>query len=199
MTEPSKGRASNGASSIYRGKDGDWHGRVTMGARDDGRPDRRHVRAKTRAARRSASSGWRWRWDLNPRKLSLHTLSRSETARPDGAAGRRLAPGRRLTHRGAPCRTPANETRTETTRVLTTIRARSLGGQSQHAFQVCRPPSAAVHPVCLAGQPSGSGPTWPQTETNDTTTEPDRVAEPSVGTLAGHALDDTRLRPETGG
>lgn len=49
MTEPSKGRASNGASSIYRGKDGDWHGRVTMGARDDGRPDRRHVRAKTRA------------------------------------------------------------------------------------------------------------------------------------------------------
>jgi Phage integrase, N-terminal SAM-like domain len=49
MPEPSKGRASNGASSIYRGRDGDWHGRVTMGTRDDGRPDRRHVRAKTRA------------------------------------------------------------------------------------------------------------------------------------------------------
>jgi integrase len=43
------GRAPNGASSIYQGSDGAWHGRVTMGARDDGRPDRRHVRAKTRA------------------------------------------------------------------------------------------------------------------------------------------------------
>jgi integrase len=45
----SKSRAPNGASSIYRGKDGKWHGRVTMGTRDDGRPDRRHVEAKTRA------------------------------------------------------------------------------------------------------------------------------------------------------
>lgn len=44
-----KSRASNGASSIYLGSDGDWHGRVTMGVRDDGRPDRRHVRGKTRA------------------------------------------------------------------------------------------------------------------------------------------------------
>jgi integrase len=42
-------RAPNGASSIYQGKDGAWHGRVTMGVRDDGRPDRRHVQAKTRA------------------------------------------------------------------------------------------------------------------------------------------------------
>lgn len=44
-----KGRSPNGASSIYRGKDGKWHGRVTMGTRDDGRPDRRHIEAKTRA------------------------------------------------------------------------------------------------------------------------------------------------------
>jgi integrase len=43
------GRAPNGASSIYQGRDGAWHGRVTMGVRDDGRPDRRHVRARTRA------------------------------------------------------------------------------------------------------------------------------------------------------
>lgn len=42
-------RAANGRSSIYRGGDGVWHGRVTMGVRDDGRPDRRHVQAKTRA------------------------------------------------------------------------------------------------------------------------------------------------------
>lgn len=42
-------RAPNGASSIYRGKDGKWHGRVTMGVRDDGRPDRRHVQGQTEA------------------------------------------------------------------------------------------------------------------------------------------------------
>jgi integrase len=36
-------RTPNGASSIYIGKDGYWHGRVTVGVKDDGRPDRRHV------------------------------------------------------------------------------------------------------------------------------------------------------------
>ncbi|MDP9815179.1 tyrosine-type recombinase/integrase [Spirilliplanes yamanashiensis] len=36
-------------ASIYEGADGRWHGRVTMGVRDDGRPDRRHVSAKTEA------------------------------------------------------------------------------------------------------------------------------------------------------
>ncbi|MGX7669277.1 tyrosine-type recombinase/integrase [Plantactinospora sp. DSM 117369] len=30
--------------------DGSWHGRVTVGAKDDGTPDRRHVRGKTEAA-----------------------------------------------------------------------------------------------------------------------------------------------------
>ncbi|WP_326945768.1 tyrosine-type recombinase/integrase [Amycolatopsis sp. NBC_01307] len=40
-------RAPNGASTIYLGKDGKWHGRVTMGVRDDGSPDRRHVERKT--------------------------------------------------------------------------------------------------------------------------------------------------------
>jgi integrase len=40
-------RAPNGASSIYLGKDGKWRGRVTVGIRDDGRPDRRHVERKT--------------------------------------------------------------------------------------------------------------------------------------------------------
>ncbi|NED34823.1 site-specific integrase [Streptomyces sp. SID8499] len=42
-------RQPNGRSSIYLGKDGKWHGRVTVGTRDDGRPDRRHVERKTRA------------------------------------------------------------------------------------------------------------------------------------------------------
>ncbi|WP_328682986.1 tyrosine-type recombinase/integrase [Streptomyces sp. NBC_00343] len=42
-------RQPNGRSSIYQGKDGKWHGRVTVGVRDDGTPDRRHVERKTRA------------------------------------------------------------------------------------------------------------------------------------------------------
>lgn len=39
-------RNPNGRSSIYQGSDGYWHGRVTMGAKDDGTPDRRHVKRK---------------------------------------------------------------------------------------------------------------------------------------------------------
>lgn len=40
-------RKANMESSIYLGSDGWWHGRVTMGVKDDGSPDRRHRRAKT--------------------------------------------------------------------------------------------------------------------------------------------------------
>jgi integrase len=46
---PEGTRAPNGASSIYLGKDEKWHGRVTMGVRDDGKPDRRHVQRATEA------------------------------------------------------------------------------------------------------------------------------------------------------
>jgi integrase len=42
-------RAPNGASTIYHGSDGCWHGRVTVGVRDNGKPDRRHVKRKTEA------------------------------------------------------------------------------------------------------------------------------------------------------
>jgi integrase len=42
-------RRPNGASSIYFGKDGKWHGRVTVGIKDNGKPDRRHVERKTEA------------------------------------------------------------------------------------------------------------------------------------------------------
>lgn len=44
------GRKPNGASTIYKGADGYWHGRVTVGTQNDGRADRRHVRGKTEAA-----------------------------------------------------------------------------------------------------------------------------------------------------
>jgi integrase len=53
-TKSKKGRAKDtrtpdGRSSIYLGGDGRWHGRVTMGVKNDGSPDRRHVSAKTQA------------------------------------------------------------------------------------------------------------------------------------------------------
>ncbi len=42
-------RAGNRQSSIYLGKDGHWHGRVTVGRKDDGSEDRRHVMSKSKA------------------------------------------------------------------------------------------------------------------------------------------------------
>ncbi|MCT9138659.1 tyrosine-type recombinase/integrase [Streptomyces violarus] len=49
MTKPPKSRQPNGASSIFQGKDGRWHGYVTVGVKDDGTPDRRHIGRKTRS------------------------------------------------------------------------------------------------------------------------------------------------------
>ncbi|MER7954737.1 tyrosine-type recombinase/integrase [Streptomyces sp. NPDC096030] len=40
-------RKLNMESSIYLGSDGRWHGRVTMGVKSDGSPDRRHRTGKT--------------------------------------------------------------------------------------------------------------------------------------------------------
>ncbi|AQY20327.1 hypothetical protein T261_02320 [Streptomyces lydicus] len=48
MTNPTKSRQPNGASSIFQGKDGRWHGYVTVGVKDNGAPDRRHISRKTR-------------------------------------------------------------------------------------------------------------------------------------------------------
>ncbi|QDP94966.1 site-specific integrase [Microlunatus elymi] len=44
------GRNPNNTWSIYLGADGDWHGRVSVGIRDDGSPDRRHVRGRSKEA-----------------------------------------------------------------------------------------------------------------------------------------------------
>lgn len=44
------GRNPNHASTIYRGRDGYWHGRVTVGVRDNGSPDRRHIMRRSQAA-----------------------------------------------------------------------------------------------------------------------------------------------------
>ncbi len=43
-------RNPNGASTIYLGADGSWHGRVTLGFKDDGSSDRRHVRGRSKAS-----------------------------------------------------------------------------------------------------------------------------------------------------
>lgn len=41
-------RASNRQSSVYLGNDGHWHGRVTVGRKDDGSLDRRHVMSRSK-------------------------------------------------------------------------------------------------------------------------------------------------------
>jgi hypothetical protein len=43
-------RNPNRASSVYLGSDGSWQGRVTVGYRDDGALDRRHVRGQSKSA-----------------------------------------------------------------------------------------------------------------------------------------------------
>lgn len=50
MNGTSRSRNPNLRSSIYKGSDGYWHGRITVGIKDDGKPDRRHVRGTSRAA-----------------------------------------------------------------------------------------------------------------------------------------------------
>jgi integrase len=49
MTPAKRPRAS-GESSIYKDEDGRWHGFVSMGKKENGRRDRRHVSGATRAA-----------------------------------------------------------------------------------------------------------------------------------------------------
>jgi integrase len=46
---PHRTRTANYRSTIYQDKHGRWVGRVTIGVRDNGRSDRRHVRGATRA------------------------------------------------------------------------------------------------------------------------------------------------------
>jgi len=45
----SRCRAANGRSTIYRDAQGTWHGQVSMGPTDNGKPVRRHVRGRSRS------------------------------------------------------------------------------------------------------------------------------------------------------
>jgi integrase len=48
-SEKKRTRAANGRSSIFKSRaDGAWHGYVTVGIKDNGRPDRRHIRGKSK-------------------------------------------------------------------------------------------------------------------------------------------------------
>lgn len=49
MSTGTRPKKPHGRSTIYLGKDGWWHGRVTMGVKDDGSPGRRHRKARTEA------------------------------------------------------------------------------------------------------------------------------------------------------
>ena len=53
------GRSANGRSSIQKGRDGRWHGYVSMGSTDAGKPVRRHVRGSTRARSPPRWRSWR--------------------------------------------------------------------------------------------------------------------------------------------
>lgn len=50
QTSGETSRRANGEGSLYLGKDGKWHGWVTVGVRRDGTPDRRHVERATKPA-----------------------------------------------------------------------------------------------------------------------------------------------------
>ena len=47
--QPDKSKRASGESSIYRDEDGRWHGFVSMGKKENGRRDRRHVSGAKRA------------------------------------------------------------------------------------------------------------------------------------------------------
>jgi integrase len=101
---PEGTRAPNGAGSIYYSEtDGYWHGRIIVGIKDNGEPDRRHRRAKTEKAlldkinelKAEVASGkarkpgrtptvgkWLTHWveDIAPRTVRFSTLSGYRTA-----------------------------------------------------------------------------------------------------------------------
>ena len=85
-------RASNGESTIYYSdRDGYWHGRVTVGVKDNGAPDRRHVCRK-------APSG---RDDDAARKAVTAEVRRLERERESGQVrktGRAMTVEQWLTH-----------------------------------------------------------------------------------------------------
>ncbi|GAA5036548.1 site-specific integrase [Actinopolymorpha pittospori] len=88
------GRAPNLHSSVYFGSDGWWHGRVWVGYRDNGLPDRRHVRSRTEAEVRKKVR----RLERDRDRGTISKAGRAPTVREwmtvylDDIAARELAP-----------------------------------------------------------------------------------------------------------
>ncbi len=93
----SRSRQPNGASSIFQGNDGRWHGYVTVGVEDNGAPDRHHVSCDTRTeATRNVRELERQRDSGMVRKAGQTWTVRSwlihwwRTSRPRASPGRRF-------------------------------------------------------------------------------------------------------------
>jgi integrase len=115
-------RAPNNTGSIYKGTDGYWHGRVTMGVQDNGRPDRRHVMSKDEATVRR-----------QVRKL--------ETARDNGEVrkpGRVWTVGQWLTHWLENIVTPSVRPKT-TARYRTDVKEYLIPGLGAHRITKLSP------------------------------------------------------------
>lgn len=76
MSRPRKA-VEQTTSTLYRGSDGLWHARITMGRRPDGSADRRHVQRRTLAEARDAVR------DLE-RRRDAGTYVRPSTTSPSG-------------------------------------------------------------------------------------------------------------------
>lgn len=63
------GRAPNGSSSIYLGKDGRWHTWVHAGQKENGKPDRRHIKRRTAGEVKVAAELLRERLARGQRKV----------------------------------------------------------------------------------------------------------------------------------
>ena len=69
----------DGRSTIYKGADGLWHGRVSMGLTDQGRKDRRHVSSKSKTVVTEKVAEWERARDGGLCKAAGHGMADSTT------------------------------------------------------------------------------------------------------------------------
>ena len=73
------GRNPNGRSSVYQNAEG-WHGRVTVGVKDNGKPDRRHVTREDKDRSNSKGPSARKAAGRRPRAEAWSALARCSMA-----------------------------------------------------------------------------------------------------------------------
>ena len=148
-------RQPNGASSIYLGKDGRWHGYVTVGVKDDGTPDRRHVGRKTRAEVTKAVRELEKQRDSTRRPQGRPDLDGQDLADPLGrehrSAQRRREHHRRLPRGGLPPphtrpgRAPPGQAGARAPGASSTRRCRTNGSAAGTAHQAHRTVKTALN------------------------------------------------------